>query len=348
MAKHSELSKSVMTRRQLLSATVSFAAASMSGYAAADISDPVILGRKGRRYLWMPDWLKPPENIKWGDTHGVAQDARGRIYISHTVRPSSLSRDAIVVFDWKGKFLASWGSEFDGGGHGLDIRREGGREYLYHCDIAHRIFAKTDLEGSIIWQKGAPEEAGVYKNGSPFIPTNIALTAHGDFYVADGYGSNWIHQYDIKGDYIRTFGGTGTDPGKFQTPHGIWVDNRGHVPELAVADRSNHRLQYLTMDGKYIRTITNGMRQPCHFHIRGEEMMVPDLDSVVTILDKENRVVLQLGDGYPSHVNENVRQDFLPGKFIHPHSAKYLHNGDILVVEWVPIGRVTLLKKLPG
>jgi hypothetical protein len=34
------------------------------------------------------------------------------------------------------------------------------------------------------------------------------------------------------------------------------------------------------------------------------------------------------------------------GKFVHPHSAKFLHNGDILVVEWLPIGRVTLLKKL--
>src|SRR5438552_13753351 len=29
---------------------------------------------------------------------------------------------------------------------------------------------------------------------------------NGDFYVADGYGSHFVHRYNIKGDYISTFG----------------------------------------------------------------------------------------------------------------------------------------------
>jgi hypothetical protein len=29
---------------------------------------------------------------------------------------------------------------------------------------------------------------------------------------------------------------------------------------------------------------------------------------------------------------------------VHPHDAIWLANGDILVAEWVPIGRVTLLR----
>ena len=32
--------------------------------------------------------------------------------------------------------------------------------------------------------------------------------------------------------------------------------------------------------------------------------------------------------------------------FIHPHDAIFLQNGDILVTEWVPIGRITLLRKV--
>ena len=88
------------------------------------------------------------------------------------------------------------------------------------------------------------------------------------------------------------------------------------------------------------------MRQPCHFKLRGEEMLVPDLDSVVTILDKNNKVITQLGDGNYSTLGGSPRSAFIPGKFIHPHAANFLHNGDILVVEWVPIGRVTLLRKL--
>jgi hypothetical protein len=313
---------------------------------AIDTQGRIIVGSGEHRYEWVPDWLTPPDNIKWGDTHGIAQDSHGRIYITHTVHPDSPSGDAVVVFDKNGKFLKSWGSRFRGGGHGIEVHKEGHQEFLYHCDIAHRIFAKTTLEGEFLWEKGAPEEANVYKDGAPFVPTNIAFAPNGDFYVADGYGSNWIHQYDSKANYIRTFGGPGKEPGKFITPHGIWLDTRRKEPLLVITDRTNNRMQYFTLDGKFVRVVTEGMRLPCYFDIRGDVLMVADLKSVVTLLDKEDRVITLLGDGDPSDLRGHPRSDFIPGKFIHPHGAKYLHNGDILVVEWVPIGRVTLLRKI--
>ncbi len=74
-------------------------------------------------------------------------------------------------------------------------------------------------------------------------------------------------------------------------------------------------------------------------------MLVPDLDSVVTILDKDDKVLASLGDGHPSNLRDAPREQFIPGKFIHPHAAIWVNKHDILVVEWVPIGRVTLLKK---
>jgi DNA-binding beta-propeller fold protein YncE len=41
-----------------------------------------------------------------------------------------------------------------------------------------------------------------------FVPTETAINpANGDIYVADGYGSQYIIQYDSKGRYIRHFGG---------------------------------------------------------------------------------------------------------------------------------------------
>lgn len=341
------------TRRQFLARTVLAAfGASTLGRALAEEAQrtgqapPLIVGSGAHRYAWVPDWLTPPPHIRWGDTQGLAQDGYGRIFVSHTVHPDSPSGDAIVVFDKHGQFLTSWGAQFRGGGHGLDLRREGRQEYLYHCDTAHKTVTKTTLDGHVVWQKGAPQEAGVYKDGSPFTPTNVAFAPNGDFYVADGYGSSWIHQYTLGGEYIRTFGGLGTDPGKVHTPHGLWVDTRGPEPALVVADRSNHRLQYFTLDGKFMKFVTTGMRQPCHFKLRGDEMLVPDLDSVVTILDAQNKVVAQLGDGNPSHLRDSPRSAFIAGKFIHPHAANFLQNGDILVAEWVPIGRLTLLRKL--
>lgn len=343
----------VSTRRQFLAQAVlaAFGGTAMARAMAAEAArtgqaPPLILGSGAHRYEWVPDWLTPPPHIRWGDTQGLAQDSYGRIFVSHTVHPDSPSGDAIVVFDKNGKFLMSWGSQFRGGGHGLDIRREGRQEFLYHCDTAHKTVTKTTTDGRVIWQKGVPTEAGVYKDGSPFTPTNVAFAPNGDFYVGDGYGSSWIHQYTLGGEYVRTFGGLGTEPGKLHTPHGLWVDTRGPEPALVVADRSNHRLQYFSLDGKFQKLVTAGMRQPCHFKLRGDEMLVPDLDSVVTILDKDNQVVAQLGDGNPSNLRDAPRSAFIPGKFIHPHAANFLHNGDILVAEWVPIGRLTLLRKV--
>jgi hypothetical protein len=81
--------------------------------------------------------------------------------------------------------------------------------------------------------------------------------------------------------------------------------------------------------------------------LREGVMLVPDLSSVVTLLDDENSVIAHLGDGHPTSLRGAPRADFVPGRFIHPHDAIFLANGDILVAEWVPIGRVTLLRHRP-
>lgn len=308
--------------------------------------DKIILGSGSHRYECVHDWLTAPEGIVFGDTHGLAQDKAGNIYVAHTVHASSPKPDAVCVYDKNGKFIKSWGSDFKGGAHGLDIRTEAGKEVLYHCDTGRRKVVKTDLDGKVIFELEAPREADKYNSGAPFVPTNVAFSPNGEFFVGDGYGSNWIHRYDRDGNYLSTFGGPGKENGQVSCPHGLWVDGRGKEPLLAVADRSNRRIQYFSLEGKHVGYVTEGMRLPCHFSLYGELMLVPDLESIVTILDMDNKVVAQLGDGHPSSLRGRPRSEFIPGKFVHPHDAIFLQNGDILVSEWVPIGRITLLKKL--
>ncbi len=60
------------------------------------------------------------------------------------------------------------------------------------------------------------------------------------------------------------------------------------------------------------------------------------------------RVAAHLGDGHPSNLRGAPREQFIPGKLIHPHDAMFLRNGDILVAEWVPIGRITLIRRVLG
>lgn len=307
--------------------------------------EPPVLGEGEHAYRCRHDWLKPPKSIAFGDTHGLCQDAQERIYVAHTVHSSSTRPDAVCVFDPDGAFLTSWGADFRGGAHGLDIRDEHGEEYLYHCDTRRRLIVKTALDGEVVWERSFPAEAGVYENASGWRPTNVAFAPDGDFFVGDGYGSSYIHRYTADGEYIRTIATPGSEPGQVSCPHGLWIDERSGEPMLAVADRSNRRIQYMTLDGEHVSFITEGIRRPCHFKTRGELMLVPDLESIVTILDGENKVVAALGDGHPTNLRGVPREKFVKGRFVHPHDAIFLANGNILVSEWVPIGRVTLLER---
>jgi hypothetical protein len=304
-----------------------------------------ILGSGEYTYECHHDWLTPPDHLLFGDTQGLAVDAHGRIYLAHTVGSGSVGSDTICVYDPHGKFITSWGSQFRGGAHGLDIRKEGSEEFLYHCDTAHRKVTKTTLSGDVVWQKGVPTESGVYPSEDKWCPTNVAFDPNGDLFVADGYGSSYIHRYGIDGTYKEVIIKPGSEAGLVQQPHGLWVDHRGHTPKLVVADRANRRLQEFTLDGKHLGFVTEGMRRPCHVHYNHGLALVPDLDSVVTILDKDNKVVASLGDGLSNgEMRDAPRDKMIDGKFIHPHAAIWINKRDILVVEWVPIGRVTLLR----
>lgn len=343
-----------------------FLQAASAGAAAVSLG-PTILGAQDKSGSKLPtvgsgehtyqchhNWGELPSHITWGDTHGVAVDEAGLIYIKHRNNAAD-PMDAIVVFDPQGKFVRSFGDEYNGGGHGIDIRKEGNTEFLYLCDTKHGLVTKTSLKGELVWAKGRPQEPGVYdRPQARYSPTNIAFAPDGGFYIGDGYGSHYIHQYDKDAKWVRTWGGQGTEPGKMRTPHGLWLDNRpGREPTLVVADRANARMQYFSLNGKHL-SFDNQVSFPAHFDIRGDVLLVPDLHARVSLFGKGNQLITHLGydEAWTQQVREGnnaMRRDatkFQSGRFVHPHDACFDKDGNILVVEWVPMGRVTMLKKL--
>ena len=307
---------------------------------------PIVLGSGDHQYECLHDWGELPRSIRYGNTHGVCEDSQGRIYIKHTVHATSDSPDAIVVFDPDGKFITSWGAEFRGGAHGLHINREGGEEFLYLCDPPRGLVVKTTLDGAEVFRVGVPDASGLYNNAGEYHPTNLAVAPNGDFYVGDGYGKSWIHQYNAKAEYLRSFGGPGNQLGQVSCPHGIMIDLRGTEPELVVADRSNRRIHRFSLDGRVLGLVTDELRSPCHFHTRGSDLVIPDLEARVTIFDGDNKLITHLGDGENYALRGEPREKFIPGKFIAPHGAIFDHAGNIFVVEWVEVGRVTKLRRL--
>jgi hypothetical protein len=344
--KKNPLSRRSFLQQSALAATTFAVAPYVMASDKAGTKLPVI-GEGEHQYEVIHDWGELPTGHVYGNTHGVAVDAQGHIHIKHTVGKGATIEDAVVVFDADGKFIRSWGKPYKGGAHGLHLSREGQEEFFYLCDPKRHLFAKTTLDGKELWRKWAPEQCNGYTMPGEFNPTNIAIAPNGDFYVADGYGKSFIHQYDRDAKYIRSFGGKGKEAGQTDCPHGLMVDTRGAQPVLVVADRGNHRLQNFTLNGQHINFVTDELRAPCHFHTHGELMVIPDLDSRVTLFDQNNKMVAQLGDGGGyAGIRDQTRDHFTPGKFVAPHSAYFDHAGNIFIVEWVEVGRVTKLRKI--
>lgn len=317
-------------------------------------SKPPVTGSGAHTFEVFHDWGELPKSISYGNTHGVCVDSAGHVYVHHTVHASSTSSDTMVVFDSKGKFVRSWGAEFKGGAHGLTLRKEGRDEYLYLCDTKRALVVKTTLAGEKVWEIGYPKESPAYApgpDGKPrrYSPTNLAIASNGDVYVADGYGSSYVNVYSSKGEWKFTFGGKGKEAGQLDCPHGIAIDTRGGRERVLIADRTNRRLQYFSLDGKHQGFSGQGdVKLPCHFDQRKGLLLIPDLEARVSLFDSNDKLLTHLGEDDSNTWNglrKEPREKFLPGKFICPHGACFDKDGNIFVVEWVEVGRVTKLKR---
>lgn len=322
---------------------------------AQESSSRPVVGEGEHRYECEHDWGALPEGHSYGDaSHGVAFDSEGLVYITHLGGPGS-----VFVFDPDGKFVRSLAPQHQGEGHGIDIRREDGQDFLYLApnSFRHRKeplkATKMTLQGEVVWEAGPPPEAGVYDDGRPYNITNISFCPDGGWHVGDGYGSSYLHRYDKEGRYLCTFGGKGEAPGQFSTPHGHWLDERDGIPKVAVCDRANSRLQWMTLDGQHLATL-NEVDRPASLDIRGDLMLCTEVFiGRMALLDRDNRIVARLGEDpqWQKTVSETrqiraQRDQWRPGRFIHPHDAAFDRDGNIIVAEWVVGGRISRLRRL--
>ena len=313
---------------------------------AALAQDPVRIGVGDHTYEWVAGFGARPDGSDLGNTHGqIAVDREGRIYFNTD------TKDAVMVYSPAGELLSTWGTEFAGGMHGMSLVTEGDQQFIYCAHTGRHEVVKCTLEGEVVWRLGYPAESGVYKDAREYKPTDVAVTPDGRVYVADGYGKSWVHQFDADRKYVRSWGGNGTEPGQFRTPHGITLDMRGREPRLVVADRENGRLQVFDLDGGLRAVVTGLFRRPCssYVHPDGKHLVVPDLAGRVTLLDERNELVCQLGDQPEAglRANNGVGKDkWQDGVFLAPHGAAFDRNGDLYVLDWNRHGRVSRLRRV--
>ncbi|HUR34667.1 MAG TPA: peptidyl-alpha-hydroxyglycine alpha-amidating lyase family protein [Vicinamibacterales bacterium] len=100
---------------------------------------------------------------------------------------------------------------------------------------------------------GGTPGAGI--NGDNFNrPSDVAWDRSGNIYVADGFGTNnRIAKFTRDGDFVKTWGRTGSGPGQFNQIRGLVADASGN---LYAADAGNKRIQVFDGEGTFKSEIT--------------------------------------------------------------------------------------------
>ncbi len=102
---------------------------------------------------------------------------------------------------------------------------------------------------------GGRGAAGAGIHGDAFSrPSDVTWDRAGNIYIADGYGTNnRIAKFTKDGDYLTSWGQTGSAQGQFNQIRGMASDAAGN---LYVADAGNHRIQVFDGEGAFKSQIT--------------------------------------------------------------------------------------------
>ena len=183
------------------------------------------------------------------------------------------------------------------------------------------------------------------------MPTETAVAPNGDIYVADGYGSDYIIQYNSRGQYIRHFGGhnNANPEHNLKNAHGVCVDTRDKAnPTLICTSREENCFKVFTLDGRYLRRIDLPGMYVCRPVIDGPNLYAGVCWSkdaagkrnansgFLTILDSTDKVVSCPGGQAPVYRNGVLQPTLqMPTPvFQHGHDVCIDEDKNLYVCQW--------------
>jgi len=279
-----------------------------------------------------------------GDSHGdIAVSPKGEVYASVQGGPYA----GIQVYSAKGRYLRNVPNA-PTDLHGFIIARgQGGEAHIFGISRLAQKIVELGLDGkvylSIPADQAIPDQFRKQGKGPATNLTGIAVAPNGDIYVVDGYGLDYIHQFDKSGHYIKSFGGKDA-PWSFDQAHKLAIDTRFSPVRLLVTDRRHRRLVAMDLDGKILNVFGEGLRLPSAFSVRGDELAVAELEGRITILDKDGKVIAHIGQNDNAsevHVNTTPPSVWKEGLFYEPHGLTFDKDGNLLVTEFNQYGRIT-------
>jgi hypothetical protein len=216
-------------------------------------------------YKLVPDFLKYELNL--GEVLGVAVNSKGQIVVMH--HPGSATTGPvygnastqILEFDSTGKFVREIGKGVYGLAYAHSVRFDK-YDNLWVVDKGTNSVMKFNPAGYVTmnlgrrpegpddpadnYHRGSRGEPPVHRDGYFGGPTDVAWDANDNIYISDGYVNSRVAKLDKNGNWLKSWGTRGREPGQLNIPHNLVVDRQGTV---YVADRSNRRIQVFDGEG---------------------------------------------------------------------------------------------------
>jgi DNA-binding beta-propeller fold protein YncE len=241
-------------------------------------------------YSAVVNTLPVPEGAPSGAPASVAFDSRGHLFVLFRgLRP-------LMEFDENQKFVRAFGSPLKRA-HGFRLDGAGN---FWVTDVGAHTVMKLDPEGKVLLTIGTAGQAGEWNEAAGMRllnePNDLAIGRNGDVFVVQGHtpgkGDPRVLKFDKDGKFIKSWGGEGTERGKFNVAHGIAVDAKG---QLWVADRENQRIQIFDQDGTFVKELKyKGL--PCSLQIGTREIyMVNGFAGQLLKLDLDGNVLAAVG-----------------------------------------------------
>ena len=221
-------------------------------------------------YTSVPNFLKLPPDIYFGEAAGVAVNRKGHVFVlsrGNTTGPAyAAAATQLLEFGPDGKYIREIGHNLYAWSYGHAVKVDP-EENIWVADKGSDMVIKFDPQGRVAMVFGRKQEASdegteALKHVKPPLPpidgmfrqvTDMAWDQAGNTYISDGYINSRVAKVDKNGNWLKSWGEPGDGPGQFSVPHSIAVDAKGNV---YVADRGNRRIQVFDGDGNFLRQIT--------------------------------------------------------------------------------------------
>ena len=206
------------------------------------------------KYEVVRDFMKLPPNVYLGEGIGIARNSKGHIFVN-----SCAQQTKTFEFDQNGNYVREIGKELYGHVfcHGVRVDAQ---DNIWVIDEGANSIIKFNPEGRVTMVLGRRDEwpmsgmvapMAALDPAPPYIfnrPTDVALDAAGNIFVADGYVNSRVVKYDKNGKFIKQAGKRGSGPGELTLLHAIVVDAKGDV---YVGSRSDQRIVVFDNDLNY-------------------------------------------------------------------------------------------------